>query len=266
MRISILTIFPEMVRAPLEESILKRAREKGLLQIDVVNIRDFATDRHQSTDDYPYGGGPGMVMKPDPIYAALRAACSGEDPPDQAMPGREILVTSPAGEVFDQAMAQALAECSHLVIVCGHYEGVDDRVRELVQAREVSIGDYVLTGGELPSLVIADAVSRLVPGVLGGEGSAAEESFSEGLLEYPQYTRPFEFEGRKVPEVLLSGHHEEVRRWRRRQSLERTLERRPELLDETRLTEEDRRFLAEIRQRKAQEELLAAEGDTPGGA
>jgi tRNA (guanine37-N1)-methyltransferase len=264
-RISILTIFPEMVRAPLEESILKRAREKGLIRTEVVNIRDFATDRHQSTDDYPYGGGPGMVMKPEPIYAALRAVCAGGPPPNQEVPGRAILLTSPAGEVFNQAMAHELAQYTHLVIICGHYEGVDDRVRELAHAREISIGDYVLTGGELPALVITDAVSRLVPGVLGGEESAAEESFSEGLLEYPQYTRPFEFEGLQVPAVLLSGHHEEVRRWRRRQSLERTLARRPELLEQAHLTEEDKRFLAEIQSRTKEAELLAAGEDTTGG-
>jgi len=253
-RISILTVFPEMVRAPLEESILKRAREKGLLQIEVVNIRDFATDKHQSTDDYPYGGGPGMVMKPDPIYAALCAACAGEAPPDQEMPGREMLLMSPAGECFDQAMAREMAAREHLVFICGHYEGVDDRIRELTRAREVSIGDYVLTGGELPALVMADAIGRLVPGVLGGEESAAEESFSEGVLEYPQYTRPVEFRGLRVPDVLLSGHHEQVRRWRRRKSLERTLERRPDLLERAGLTAEDHRILAELSEESAAEQ------------
>ena len=261
MRITILTVFPEMVRAPLEESILKRAREKGLLQIEVVNIRDFATDRHQSTDDYPYGGGPGMVMKPDPIYAALCAACAGEAAPEEEAPGREMLIMSPAGERFDQAMARAMAALDHLVFICGHYEGVDERIRDLTRAREVSIGDYVLTGGELPALVIVDAIGRLVPGVLGGEESAAEESFSEGLLEYPQYTRPVEFRGLRVPDVLLSGHHEQVRRWRRRRSLERTLERRPDLLEQAPLTAEDRQVLSELlEEHAAAQPLVNADG------
>lgn len=254
MRISILTVFPEMVRAPLQESILKRAQEKGILEIEVVNIRDFATDRHQTTDDYPYGGGPGMVMKPEPIYRALEAVCAGEPPPDQPMEGREIVLTTPAGERFTQAMAQELAQRKHLIIICGHYEGVDERIRELVVTREVSIGDYVLTGGELAALVMVDAIGRLVPGVLGGAESAAEESFSAGLLEYPQYTRPYEFRGRTVPDVLLSGHHGEVRRWRRRKSLERTLERRPDLLQTAALTEEDRQLLAELQESAGPEE------------
>ncbi|MDH7568410.1 MAG: tRNA (guanosine(37)-N1)-methyltransferase TrmD [Armatimonadota bacterium] len=248
MRVSILTLFPEMVRGPLEESILKRARERGLLQVAVFNIRDFALDRHKSTDDYPYGGGPGMVMKPEPIYGALEAACAGEAPPDQRVPGREIVLLTPAGVPFSQPMARELAGLDHLVLVCGHYEGVDQRICEVVPMREVSIGDYVLTGGELPALVIVDAVCRLVPGVLGGAESAAEESFSEGLLEYPQYTRPFEFRGLRVPEVLLSGHHAEVARWRRRASLRRTAERRPDLLARATLTPEDREFLRQLQQ------------------
>ncbi len=246
MRISILTVFPEMVRAPLEESILKRAQEKGLFQVEIVNVRDFATDRHHSTDDYPYGGGPGMVMKPDPLFAGVESVCATEAPPEEHPEGREIILTSPAGAVFTQATAHELAAKSHLVFLCGHYEGIDERVRELVVTREVSIGDYVLTGGELPALVMVDAIARLLPGVLGAEESASEESFSEGLLEYPQYTRPFEFRGLQVPAVLLSGHHEEIRRWRRRKRLEKTLECRPELLEQAPLTEEDRRILGEL--------------------
>jgi tRNA (guanine37-N1)-methyltransferase len=245
-RISILTVFPEMVRGPLQESILKRAQEKGLLEIAVVNIRDFATDRHRSTDDYPYGGGPGMVMKPEPIYAALEAACAGEPAPAERVAGREIILTSAAGEPFSQAVAHELAQKTHLLFICGHYEGVDERIREQVVTRELSIGDYVLTGGELAALVMVDAIARLVPGVLGGEESTAEESFAAGLLEYPQYTRPYEFRGQKVPDVLLSGHHEQIRRWRRRQSLARTLQRRPDLLARAALTDEDRQILAEL--------------------
>lgn len=249
MRISILTVFPNTVWAPLEESILKRARDKGILDVSVVNIRDFATDRHRSVDDYPYGGGPGMVMKPDPIYAALRSVCD-EGAPEETVAGRDIILTAPVGERFTQATARELSTRSHLIFICGHYEGVDERVRALTVTREFSIGDYVLTGGELPALVMLDAVARLLPGVLGGEESAAEESFSEGLLEYPQYTRPHEFQGLVVPDVLLSGHHEEVRRWRRRESLQRTLERRPDLLEKAALTEEDRRILLELRRDK----------------
>lgn len=255
LRISILTLFPEMVRPPLEESILKRAQQQGLVRIEVVNIRDFATDRHKTVDDYPYGGGPGMVMKPGPIYAAAAAVCAGTGRSlEERAPDREIVLLTPAGERFTQSMAWELATKSHLVLICGHYEGVDERVRELIVTREISIGDYVLTGGELPALVVTDAVVRLVPGVLGGEESAAEESFTGGLLEHPQYTRPAVFHGLKVPEVLLSGHHEQVRRWRRRQSLERTLLRRPDLLEKAALTAEDKEILAELRQQQRWQE------------
>ncbi|MBI3947966.1 MAG: tRNA (guanosine(37)-N1)-methyltransferase TrmD [Armatimonadetes bacterium] len=256
LRISILTVFPEMVGPPLAESILKRARDRGLVEIEVLNIRDFAADRHKSTDDYPYGGGPGMVMRPEPIVAAAEAACAGAGgpPPEDRAAGREVILLTPAGEPFTQATARELSGMSHLILVCGHYEGVDERVRELIVTREVSIGDYVLTGGELPALVVTDAVARLVPGVLGGEESAAEESFSGGLLEYPQYTRPREFRGLKVPDVLLSGHHEQVRRWRRRQSLARTWQRRPELLAQAALTAEDEAILAELRRDESRRE------------
>jgi tRNA (guanine37-N1)-methyltransferase len=238
MRVDVLTIFPEVIECGIDYSILKRAREKGIVSVCVHNIRDFAEDKHRTTDEPPYGGGAGMVMKPEPIFRAaehVKAEYWTEE-------SRTVLM-SPQGELFTQEKAGELAACPHLVMICGHYEGVDERVREHLVTDELSIGDYVLTGGELPALVVMDAVMRLVPGVLGSEQSALEESFSEGLLEYPQYTRPFEFRGWQVPEVLLSGHHAEIARWRRTQSLRRTVERRPDLLEKARLTEEDKKVL-----------------------
>ena len=227
MRVDILTIFPEMIRAAAGESILKRAQEKGALRLDVHDIRDFATDKHRSTDDYPYGGGPGMVMKPEPVFECAESVMASE-------PAKRphIILTTPQGRSLDQRVVSELAALDWLMIICGHYEGVDERIRERLADDEISIGDYILTGGELPALVILDAVARLQPEVLGAKESAVEESFSEdGLLEYPHYTRPAEYRGWSVPETLLSGHHAEIARWRRRQSLKRTLKRRPELLD-----------------------------------
>lgn len=241
MRVDVLTVFPEMIRSGVGYSILKRAQDKGLLSVFVHDIRDFTEDKHRTTDEPPYGGGAGMVMKPEPIFQAAEFV-RAEYWTDES----RVILTSPQGEVFSQAKAAELSYCPHLVFICGHYEGVDERVREHLVTEELSIGDYVLTGGELPVLVILDAVTRLMPGVLGGEQSALEESFSEGLLEYPQYTRPAEFRGWKVPEVLLSGHHGEIARWRRLQSLKRTLERRPDLLAKADLSEDDRRMLAEF--------------------
>lgn len=238
MRIDILTIFPEMFTGPLTSSILKRAIEKGILQISLVNFRDYAPDKHRRVDDYPFGGGAGMVMKPEPIFLAWEAVardCSGTVP-------RTILL-SPQGKVFNQSMAAALAEESHLVFICGHYEGVDERVRRNLVTDEISIGDYVLTGGELGAMVIIDSVARLVPGVLGDDRSKEEETFADGLLEYPQYTRPRSFRGMEVPEVLLSGHHEQIRRWRRQQSLLRTWKRRPDLLEKADLSAEEKALL-----------------------
>ena len=239
MIIDILTIFPEMVASPLEESILGKAIERGLIVVRVINIRDFATDRHQTTDDRPYGGGSGMVMKVEPLVRAIRHARSA-DPP-----GRVILL-SPQGRPFSQDVAWEFSREGHLSLVCGRYEGVDERVRRHFVDDEISIGDYVLTGGELPALVVVDAVARLLPGVLGCSESAAEESFADALLEYPQYTRPDIFEGHPVPEILLSGNHAAVRRWRRQQSLWRTRQRRPDLLKAADLSDEDRELLAEI--------------------
>ncbi len=221
MKVDVITLFPGMFRGLLEESILGRARDRGLLEIGVHNLRDFATGRHQVVDDYTFGGGPGMVLKPEPIFAAVESL---------RREGSRVVLMSPQGRVFRQAIAQQLSRLEHLVLLCGHYEGVDERVREQLVDDELSIGDYVLTGGELAAMVVVDAVTRLIPGVLGGEESTLEESFAAGLLEYPHYTRPASFRGWEVPEVLLSGDHARVARWRREQSLLRTLRRRPELL------------------------------------
>jgi tRNA (guanine37-N1)-methyltransferase len=221
MQIDVLTLFPEMFEGPLGHSILRRAIDRGLLDVRLTNIRDFATDRHRTVDDYPYGGGPGMVMKPGPIFDAVEAVAES---------GAPIILLSPQGRVFTQRIAAELARQERLVLICGHYEGVDERVREHLVTDELSIGDYVLTGGELAAMVVIDAVTRLLPGVLGGEESTSEESHSHGLLEYPQYTRPPDFRGWTVPEILLSGHHAEIARWRRRQALLRTARRRPDLL------------------------------------
>ncbi len=240
MRFDILSIFPEMFESFFGCSLLKKAREKGLIRIEAHNIRDGATDKHRMTDDYPYGGGAGMVMKVEPIARVLEAI--------GAAPGEclRVLLT-PQGETFSQAIAGDLARSSRIVLICGHYEGVDERVRQNLVDREISIGDYVLTGGEAAAMVIVDAVARLIPGVLGNEESARYESFAMGLLECPQYTRPEEYRGWKVPEVLLSGHHREIEEWRRRESLSRTLERRPDLLATAALTEKDRKFLEDLK-------------------
>ena len=243
MRIDILTLFPAMF-APLGESIVKRAQEKGILELHITNIRDYTLDKHHTTDDRLYGGGAGMVMKPEPIFAAVRDCARAKKP--------RILLTSPQGRPFDQAMAETLAEEEQLILICGHYEGVDERVCLGLGAEPVSIGDFVLTGGELPAMAIADAVVRLLPGALGDDRSSDEESFSDGLLEYPQYTRPPLFEGMSVPEVLLSGNHADILKWRREQSLLRTYQRRPALLEAAPLTETDIRFLAELRRAEVQ--------------
>jgi tRNA (guanine37-N1)-methyltransferase len=224
MKIDILTLFPQMFAAPFSFGIFKRAIDNGLVELNVRNIRDFTHDKHHTADDAPYGGGAGMVLKPEPIFEAVEAVKSDE---------AEVILLTPQGRVFNQRIAQELAQKKHLVFICGHYEGEDERVREHLATDEISIGDYVLTGGELPAMVVIDAVLRLIPGVLGSEESAREESHAEGLLEYPQYTRPEDFRGWKVPEILLSGDHAKIARWRREQSLQRTLERRPELLKET---------------------------------
>ncbi len=223
MRVDIITIFPGMLQGFLRESMLKRAVELGKVTFNTVDLREFTHDVHRTTDDRPYGGGPGMVMKPEPLFEAVESVRSE---------GCRVVLMTPQGRPFRQAVAEELATDEHLVFVCGHYEGVDERVRQALVTDEISIGDYVLTNGVLPAAVVVDAVVRLIPGVLGGDGAAADESFSEGLLEYPQYTRPAEFRGMKVPEMLLSGNHPAIADWRHQQSEQRTRERRPDLLDE----------------------------------
>ncbi|MDZ4719887.1 MAG: tRNA (guanosine(37)-N1)-methyltransferase TrmD [Roseiflexaceae bacterium] len=240
MHFDILTIFPDMFTGPLTESIIKRAVQASLIRIGLHQIRDYATDKHHTTDDTPYGGGAGMVMKAEPLAAAIRAVLSIEEAQQQC-----VILMSPAGEPFTQRIAEELAHYDRLILVCGRYEGVDERIRETLVDRELSIGDYVLTGGELAAMVVLDAVARLVPGVIDQE-STAEESHGEGLLEYPHYTRPAEWEGRSVPLVLRGGHHGQVALWRRQQRLQRTLERRPDLLANADLTPADRVYLRSL--------------------
>ncbi|MEL7567711.1 MAG: tRNA (guanosine(37)-N1)-methyltransferase TrmD [Dehalobacterium sp.] len=242
MKIDILTLFPGMF-APLRESIIKRAGEKGIVDISVTDIRDFAFNKHRMVDDLVYGGGAGMVMKPEPIYEAVKHLQSKGD----TMP--RIIITSPQGELFTQKKAAEFSKEEHLIFICGHYEGIDERVRELLQAEELSVGDFVLTGGELPSMIMVDSVVRLLPGVLGDDLSAEEESFADGLLEYPHYTRPVEFEGLKVPDVLMGGNHEHIRIWRRKQSLLKTWKNRPDLWKKAPLDKEDLKFMEEIKGR-----------------
>ena len=238
MRFDVLTLLPELFKGPLAEGVIGRAISSGALEFHAHNIRDFTSDRHRTVDDSPYGGGAGMVMKPEPIARALKSVTG--DGGSGAKPF--VILTTPQGLPLTQERARLLATKQRLVIICGRYEGVDERVRRLADI-ELSIGDYVLTGGELAALVIIDSVGRLCPGVLGSESSAKDDSFTGGLLEYPQYTRPEDFCGAKVPEVLTSGDHAEIERWRRRESLRRTFERRPELLDEVELNDEERLFI-----------------------
>lgn len=222
MKIDVLTLFPGMFTGPLHESIIKKARENGLVEIDIHNIRDWTSDKHRTADDKPFGGGPGMVMKPEPIFQAIDYLVS------KGKADRVILL-SPQGKRLTQALAVELAGESHLILICGHYEGVDERVRSLV-TDEISIGDYILTGGELPAMILIDAITRLVPGVVGDSNSINEETFSDGLLEYPQYTRPAVYRGLKVPEVLLSGNHKRIQQWRKAQALKKTCCLRPDLM------------------------------------
>jgi tRNA (guanine37-N1)-methyltransferase len=239
MRIDVLTLFPETFSGPLQASILGRALAGGIASVALHNIRDWAADKHSVVDDYAYGGGPGMVMKPEPLAAAIEAVRGMASPP-----GRTVLLT-PQGRLLTQSVVDELAGEERLVLVCGHYEGVDERVREHCVDDEVSIGDYVLSGGELPALVLIDAVVRRLPGTLGSEESLLEESHSDGLLEYPQYTRPAEFRGWRVPDILLSGNHGEIARWRRQQRILRTAKRRPDLLTKAELTDAERRLATE---------------------
>jgi len=233
--IQILTLFPEMFAGPFENSIIKRAREQKRIEFRWLNFRDFTTDKHRMVDDIPYGGGSGMVLKPEPIFRCLQFA-------KQSAPNAYVIMFTPQGTVFDQEFAGKLAQHEHLILICGHYEGFDERIRAWVDT-ELSIGDFVLTGGELAAMVISDAVARLIPGVLGSAESALKDSFTDNLLDYPQYTRPVEFEGMTVPEVLRSGHHANIERWRREQAVLRTAERRPDLLQSVKLTENELKLL-----------------------
>jgi tRNA (guanine37-N1)-methyltransferase len=244
MRIDILTLFPNMFSSPFQESILAKAIEKGFIQIRTINIRDFALDRHRVVDDAPYGGGQGMVMKVEPIARAIEWIKSQDH-------SAWAIFLTPQGKPFNQEMAKSLSSRSHVVLLCGRYEGVDERVRELFIDDDISIGDYVLTGGELAAMVIIDAVSRLLPGVLGSDRSAEEDSFFHSLLEYPQYTRPSNFRGSKVPKILLSGNHSAISIWRRREALWRTSIRRPDLLVKANLSGEDRKLLEETLKNKS---------------
>ncbi|MBM4137179.1 MAG: tRNA (guanosine(37)-N1)-methyltransferase TrmD [Nitrospira sp.] len=241
MKCDVITIFPEIFHAYLDEGILKRAIQKKILEVKAHNLRDYAKDKHRTVDDYPYGGGAGMVMKPEPFFAAVETLC-----PDRTQ--RRVILLSPAGKKFDQDMAAELSgEKRHLIFLCGRYEAIDERVRIALADDEISIGDYILTGGELPALVIIDAVVRLIHGVLGDERSAEEDSFSSGILDYPHFTRPAVFMDMAVPEVLLSGNHREISLWRRKEALRRTIKRRPELLEKGILSDEDHTLLSEIK-------------------
>ncbi|MHB8067206.1 MAG: tRNA (guanosine(37)-N1)-methyltransferase TrmD [Desulfobaccales bacterium] len=238
MLIELLTLFPEFFASPLSQSMINRAQGQGAVEFRLLNLRDFTTDRHRVVDDRPFGGGPGMVLKIEPLVRAIRAV-------RQEDPEVRVILFSPRGPMFSQDKARELAATRHLLLICGHYEGVDDRLHFYID-EELSIGDYILTGGEIPALVVADAVTRLLPGVLGGEGAVEEESFQTGLLEYPHYTRPRDFEGLDAPEILLSGDHQRINSWRRQEALRRTAAQRPDLLEKAVLDNQDREFLAKL--------------------
>lgn len=241
MKISILTLFPEMCNAYLSESIIGRARSAGKVQIECVDIRDYTKDKHRRVDDTPYGGGMGMIMQVDPVYDCFQAICEK----DGTVP--HLIYLTPQGKTLTQKRVVELSKLDNIALLCGHYEGIDERVIEELQPEEISVGDYVLTGGELPALILADSVSRMLPGVLSNDECLEEESHFNSLLEYPQYTRPYEWRGRKVPDVLLTGHHANVDKWRREQSLKRTAERRPDMLEKADLTKEDRKYLSQLK-------------------
>ncbi len=250
MLIDILTLFPEMFTGVFDASIIKRAQEKGILQIRLVQIRDFATDKHKITDDYPFGGGGGMVMTPEPLARAIEFALGSEEKGEST----RVVYLSPQGVPYTQSIAKELAELKHLIVLCGRYEGIDERICELFVDQEISIGDYVLSGGEIPAMVLVDSICRLLPGAIGNEESYRHDSFYEDLLDFPQYTRPREFRGLRVPEVLLSGNHKEIERWRRQKALERTFLRRPDLLEKADLSEEDLKFLKKLREKYRRDE------------
>lgn len=244
MRIDILTLFPEMCNAYLSESIIGRARKSGKVQIECKDIRNYTKDKHRRVDDTPYGGGMGMIMQVEPVFDCFEALCSeiGERP--------HLIYLTPQGKTLTQQRVKELSKMNNIALLCGHYEGIDERVIEELRPEEISVGDYVLTGGELPALILADSISRMLPGVLSDDECFTEESHFSSLLEYPQYTRPYEWHGRSVPDVLLTGHHANVEKWRREKSLERTLDRRPDMLEKADLSKKDREYLAELMQRK----------------
>lgn len=244
MRIDILTLFPDMCNAYLSESIIGRARKAGKVQIECIDIRNYTKDKHRRVDDTPYGGGMGMIMQVEPVFDCFEALCNeiGERP--------HLIYLTPQGKTLTQQRVKELSKMNNIALLCGHYEGIDERVIDELQPEEISVGDYVLTGGELPALILADSISRMLPGVLSDDECFTEESHFSSLLEYPQYTRPYEWHGRRVPDVLLTGHHANVEKWRREQSLERTLERRPDMLEKADLSKKDREFLEELKQRK----------------
>jgi tRNA (guanine37-N1)-methyltransferase len=258
-RLDIITIFPALVEAGLSEGVVARARARGLVDIVVRDLRVHTTDRHRSVDDVPYGGGPGMVMKPEPLFEAVEAVEAERGRPSA------VILTSPQGSLLTDAVARRLSRLDHLVMICGRYEGVDERVSDALVTEEISIGDYVLTGGELPALVLVDAVVRLVPGVVGDDASVEADSFAAGWLDHPHYTRPAEFRGLKVPDVLVSGHHAAIDAWRRRQRMERTLRRRPDLVERLALSEAERRELEDVsrtwRSRETRPERVKEPGD-----
>lgn len=249
MHYHILTLFPEMIMDGLDTSILGRAKNNGFITMEAINIRDFSDNKHKHVDDYPYGGGAGMVMQPDPIYKAYKSV--EEKIVSEGRKKPRVIYMTPQGQVFNQSLAEELAKEEDLVFLCGHYEGVDERILEEIVTDQMSIGDYVLTGGELPAMVMIDAISRMVPGVLSNEVSGEFESFHDNLLEYPQYTRPVEFHGKKVPDILLSGHHANIEKWRREKSIERTLKWRPDLLEQAVLSKKEKQYLEKLLQSDA---------------
>ena len=250
MQFYIMTLFPEMVMGGLKTSIIGRAIKNELLSIEAINIRDYAFNKHHSVDDYPYGGGAGMLMQAEPVYQCYKAL------EDRIGKRPRVVYLSPQGQTFNQKMAEEFAEEEELVFLCGHYEGIDERVLEEIVTDYVSIGDYVLTGGELPSMIMVDAISRLVPGVLHNDVSAEFESFQDNLLEYPQYSRPEEWRGKKVPPILLSGHHANIEKWRREQSILRTMERRPDLLKESNLTDKEKKWIRQVKRERKEAEKM----------
>ena len=250
MQFEVFTLLPEVFPAYLESSILQRARQRGLIDVRVHNIRDYTHDRHHTTDDTPYGGGGGMVMKPEPVFEAVESVLGISSSPAQPTPVPVILLT-PQGRVFTQRVAEELSRHERIALLCGRYEGVDERIREHLVTDEISIGDYVLTGGELPALMMIDAISRLLPGVLGDPTGAEDDSHSMGLLEYPHYTRPPEFRGWKVPDILLSGDHAKIEKWRREQALQRTFHKRPDMIEKAELGEKDLKFVEDLKSKKS---------------